>query len=138
MTWIDDCLAKQSAAEDRALLIRQHSGPIYDALWQEIVRCVQEAKSKTKLRLITNGALFSRIVRKPLSVGIDESATSEEFILTMEGATVKASGDRVDIEFDLDVCPDGVVCLKRNGEPISVAEASRLILEPFLFPDLRG
>jgi hypothetical protein len=39
---------------------------------------------------------------------------------------------------DLDVCEDGVVCLKLAGSMILIEDAAKRILDPFLFPQLQG
>jgi len=48
------------------------------------------------------------------------------------------AGDRGHFFFELDICPDGVVCLMFEGSPISVEDAAIRVLDPFLFPQLQG
>ena len=49
---------------------------------------------------------------------------------------ITARGTGVDVKFSIDVCDDGVICLKRNGERISLEDAAGLILRPFAYPEL--
>ena len=39
--------------------------------------------------------------------------------------------------FEIGICDDGIVCLKRDGNPISGLDAAHTILGPFLFPELQ-
>jgi hypothetical protein len=51
---------------------------------------------------------------------------------------IRASGDRTNLFFDLDLGADGVVGLLKDGRSISVEDAAIAILDPFLFPQLQG
>jgi hypothetical protein len=60
-----------------------------------------------------------------------------QFRLTLKNHLISAKGDReLNFEFLLDVCPDGVVCLKSDGEQIAPEWAAASILDKFLFPCL--
>ena len=102
-------------------------------------RCLQnldEAKEKGFV-LSTNGAPRKRVIslaKKNRSGDFFEC----EVALVDAKNRIRASGDRVELFLDLDICPDGVVCLKLSGRQISIEGAAISILDPFLFPQLQG
>jgi hypothetical protein len=138
MSWIDDRLADRNALRARETLIKEHAISIYEALWNKLVEHIEDAKTKS-FDLFTNGALQNRKVilwKKELSG--EYAKTSEELTFRLDGKVIFArSANGLDLSFYLDVCPDGVVCLKTTGDKqISIEEASIAILDLFLFPDL--
>ncbi len=134
MSWIEDRLRKRADLVERVGLIRQHAIPIYDALWRQIVQFIEEAKEKG-FDLHTNGALQKRIVRLALA-----PKGSVEFTLSLDESKrhISASGDRVDLTFELDVFPNDIVSLKLFSRENSIEEAAISILDPFLFPESQG
>jgi hypothetical protein len=132
MTWIDDRLAQEKARRERWDLIKQHADAVYEALWTQIVEYVAEAKSKS-LSVFTTGSVHDRIVSTS-----PDARYPDQLHVTMGKGRIRAHGTGIDIEFLLDVCPDGVVCLKLRGEPISTEAAAIRILDPLLFPNLQG
>lgn len=137
MSFIDDRLAERKELERRNNLIDEHAIPIYEALWKKIAEHVKEAHEKG-LPVLTNGSLQNRIVRMSVDPAPHQSGRRpDEFRLVLKNDRISARGDRgLNLEFTLDVCPDGLVCLKAQGMEISVEEAAIRILDPFLFPDL--
>jgi hypothetical protein len=136
MTWIDTRMADLEAWRKRNSTIRAHAADIYEALWKEIVEHLDEAKQKG-FPLSTNGASRKRVV----SLEKDNKPGQHwelDVILVDPKDRIRAKGDRVDLFLDLDICPDGVVCLKLDGKQISLEEAAIRILDPFLFPQLNG
>jgi hypothetical protein len=116
MTWINERLIQRQALRERSALVREHAIPIYEALWQKIVERVDEARRES-FPLVTMGSLQDRRV-----------------VLAPAGCARGSHG--LKLEFVLDVCPDGVVCLKFHGERIGEDEAAIEILDAFLFPEL--
>jgi hypothetical protein len=137
MNWIERRLADLEAHQQRNAAIRERAVEIYEALWREIVGHVGDAQAKG-IAVSTNGAPRKRVVKlgkQNLSGGYWEAEVS----LPDSKDRIRAKGDRVDLIFMLDVCPDGVVCLRcsTGAESISIEDAAIAILDPFLFPQLR-
>jgi hypothetical protein len=137
MTWIDDRLAQRKMLEECNELIASSAEEIYDGLWEEIARFVDEAKKKG-LPVFTNGKPHERVVGLVMVPGPNESfAMSKELrIKLLKGERcIKAHGPKVDIRLSLDVCRDNVVCLKYGENEIRTDAAAKLILDKFLFPE---
>src|SRR5437899_1711134 len=122
MTWIDRRMADLESWKKRNTAIRDHALEIYEALWNEIVEHLKEAKEKG-LPVSTNGAPRKRVI------GLEKQNKSGqrvelEVILVDAKDRIRVKGDRVDLFLDLDICPDGVVCLKLTGKPISIEDAA--------------
>jgi len=136
MTWIESRIADLNALQERNAVIRQHAVLIYDTLWAAVMEHIEEAK-KRDFALSTNGALQKRIV-KLAKQNLSGDHFEFELALVDSKTRIRAQGDRVNFMLDLDVCQDGVVCLKVDREPISVEQAATRILDPFLFPQLQN
>jgi hypothetical protein len=63
--------------------------------------------------------------RKPRQLAIALAPDKSEII---------ADSDTDSLQIPIEVCADGVVRLKRKGQHLSIPQAAKLILEPFLFP----
>jgi hypothetical protein len=155
MSWIDDDAAelkwlKESAAqlEERNREIANAAEKIYNDLWDELVRCIDEAK-KTGIpvaaHLMTNGDPFERrivghaiIVPQPVKPPASSSTRKVITVkLTADHLQIEVSGlHKTPIYFPLDLCDDGVVRLKHKGEHKTIQDAAKLILRPILFPEL--
>ena len=136
MTWIESRMADLEALRQRNAIIREHAAAIYDALWGTIVEHLDEAKNKG-FAVSTNGALQKRTV-KLAKQNLSGDKFQFDLRLVDSKTQISAQGDRVKFMFDLDVCPDGVVCLKHERQVISVEDAAVRVLDPFLFPQLQG
>ena len=136
MTWIERRMADLEEFRKRKSAIRERAVDIYEALWKEITGHVEEAERKG-FAISTNGALRKRsvLLEKKNKPG---QFFELEIILVDAKDRIRATGDRVDFFLDLDLCPDGVVCLKLTGNQISVEDAAIRVLDPFLFPELQG
>ena len=108
---------------------------IFDDLWREIVALVKEAKEKG-LSVFTNGTPFERIVCTSLNPST-EGRRELRISLCREPERISVSGLAQSIEFLIEEDDNRVVCLKWKEKPISIEKAARLILEPFLFPELQ-
>jgi len=136
VTWIERRMADLEEFRKRKSAIRERAVDIYEALWKEITGHVEEAERKG-FAISTNGALRKRsvLLEKKNKPG---QFFELEIILVDAKDRIRATGDRVDFFLDLDLCPDGVVCLKLTGNQISVEDAAIRVLDPFLFPELQG
>jgi len=80
---------------------------------------------------------------KKRSVSLQKEGKANQFwgldvVLVDAKDRIRVAGDRGHFFFELDICPDGVVCLMFEGSPISVEDAAIRVLDPFLFPQLQG
>ena len=146
MTWIDDRLAERQKRDEHEQLIADHAETIFNDLWAEIKRSVDEAKSK-QIPVYTNGATYERVVLLSVigptrhaqvfgeQVSQQQSPPKRLHIkLAKDNSGIIISGPPEKLYFD--VSEDNVVCLKCDKNQISIHDAARAILDPFLFPEL--
>jgi len=146
LTWIDDRLAERQKRNEHEQLIADYAEKIFNDLWGEIKRSVEEAKTK-QIPVYTNDAPYERAVF--LSVTgltrhaqvFGEQASQQQsppkrldIKLAKDNSGITISGPPGKLSFD--VCEDKVVCLKCGEKQISIHDAARAILDPFLFPEL--
>ena len=131
MSWIDERLAERKALADRNRLLDEHAVSIYEAVWEEMMKVVEEAKTKGGLALFPNGGLQKRHI----TWAVPSNDRTLNFTMK-DKRQIRASGTGVDLVFELDICDGGVVCLKYGVSQVSEQEAARAILDPFLFPEL--
>ena len=155
MSWIDEDAAefqrqRESAAElaARNSQIASCAEKIYNELWKEVVARIDEAKSKGNWHagnLLTNGDPYERrifnhqiIVPQPVKAGAASSSPKYVVIkLAADHLKIEVTGlPKTPIYFLLDVCEDGVVLPKYEGECKTIQESAKLILRPVLFPEL--
>jgi hypothetical protein len=130
MSWIDERIEQRAEIERRDRLIDDHATKIYMAVWSEIMEVVQEGSSKG-FPLTAGGSLHERMIMLRVSSGNERTV----HFTMKDKRKIHASGDGVELWLELDVCDGGIVCLKNSGEQITVQEAARCILDPFLFPE---
>lgn len=138
MSFIDDGIAKRQELKKRNDLIDEHGPKIYNDLWERMTRYFDEANEK-HFKIFTNGSLFDRLVEIQLIRPNATSSHREKFRLVLDAKLrrITAIGDRgVHFTFLLDVCPDGIVCLKQNESRVENEDAVVMILTQFLFPEL--
>jgi hypothetical protein len=134
VNWIDDAERETQASIERLRLITEHQEEVYEALWQEVKAQIEDAKRIERFKvLFTNGGQLSRVVRLPVQGGTRE--ISFELNKHDNRIITKRSGDHY-VYFDIDVCDDGIVCLKLNEKPVTLKDAAQAALRPFLFVEL--
>ena len=138
MNWIDDRLQQCNETWARSAQIEQAAEKIFNNIWDAITPLVEEAKTKG-IKALTNGHPYERTV--VLSVGaplIRSSGNPRIMVMKLEKDKhcILVSGMQPNIQLDMDVCDDGVVCVKINGKRFSIGDASVYILDRFFFPDL--
>jgi hypothetical protein len=155
MSWIDDDAEElkrlqESAAElaARERQIKDSAAKIYNDLWTEILERIAEAKNKGNHRaaqLITNGDPYERrilnhriVVPQPIKPSQSSSSANHVVLtLTPDRLKIEITGLRKAKDYlVLDVCEDGVVRPKHEGECKRIDEAVRLILRPIIYPEL--
>jgi len=134
MTWIEERLAQREALRERTRLIEEHTPKIYQAVWEEILRFVKDGQAAGMV-LNTGGSANARAVYSSV---LGQPQSNRELTVSLESGKLVANpyDGGIVVAFDFDVCGDGVVCLKRGGTRVSEREAARIILDPFLFPEL--
>lgn len=141
MSFIDDAIAQRKALKERALQISAHGEKIFADMWTRMGGYIDEARRKNpeEFHISTNGSLFDRIVESQIIPAGATEMHREKFNLTLDAREeqITAKGDgKVNFTFNLDICQDGVVCLKFKNEPIGTDDAVVKILRRFFFPDL--
>ena len=142
MNWIDDRIKQRQVEASRSAVIDSSAEQIFNDLWDEINRWVAEAKQKN-LPVFTNGTPYERIVSLsvPPPSGRSQSNPRQLTIrLAREKKAIVVGGISAggqSVQLTLDVCDDGVICIKHYGERVSVSEIAMQILDHFLFPELQ-
>jgi hypothetical protein len=142
MDWLDDSARERDRRDVHSKEIALRGYEVFESLWRDVTRWIEEAKTKGHL-LSTNGSPESRTVKlefnppnpqarllpKELKIDIaqDRSVISAVFP-DKEG----------EIIFLLDICDDGVICIKHEGKKIYPSDAAILILRRFIFPEQQG
>jgi hypothetical protein len=145
MSWIDDRISDQKMLEEhqsevaeRKRAIAAEAETIYGDLWDELKEVLKEFESKN-LPAYLNGSPLQRLIRRPgkIKPGTSSHPGHEILVaLSKDRQAISISGE-VTIHLQLDVCDDGVVCMKLSGESISLRNAANKILDRFYFPELQ-
>ncbi len=139
MSWIEQRLAEKGEREQRNRVIAEHESAVYENLWEQVKLDLEEAQRRG-IEVSTNGAPHDRTVSLAVALKPGEDFTrSKRLHIRLEKGPhlVKVSGGPVSVEFRIDVSSDGVVRLKHGDRQLSAEEAARMILDPFLFPELQ-
>ena len=140
MSWLDERIAEANTLAMRSALIEEHATAVYESLWSEIKAKIEEAKTKGFSGLMTNGRPTARKIILPdvvPALGRTLSAPREIMVeLRKSEQSVVTTGAK-QLSFVLDVCEDGVVCLKFGENSVTVERAAELIITPLLFPELQ-
>ena len=103
----------------------QHAEEIYEGLWEEIVKVANDP-TIAFTKIVTNGLPQHRTValgKRILKIDLAEDKHS----------IIASPPDSPEILLAVTVCPDGVVCLKHDGERVTYSQAAQKIMEPFIF-----
>lgn len=142
MTWINETEIRWLAARDRDARIEEHATDIYEALWAQVMRDLNDVKSIERFAgLTTNGRQLAHIISFPVdaSPSILSMPRSLQITLEKDEHRIVATGQHPELEivFEIGVCEsDGAVCLMVDGKKISYEDASRRALTAFLYPGL--
>jgi hypothetical protein len=139
MTWINDRMNERAVEARRRNYIADAAENTFNGLWEEVIRCVQEAQSHG-IQVGTNGYAYERIVYLSSPPTASQAITRRKELrvtLKKDKYLIAISGG-IESPFDLvfDLRRDDVVCLKRDGIEVDLESAAQVILDPFLFPDL--
>lgn len=135
MDWIDKKLTAHNKAKSDVQAVVGAADGIFNAIWGGVVAISQYANER-QMRTSTNGSPYDRVVNMTLYPKVGEVSASPRVLhLTLAESRRKifAKWDGANLDFSIEVCDDGVVCLKLDGRRVDALEAARLIMEPFLF-----
>jgi hypothetical protein len=109
---------------------------VFDQLWEEIKEVCLAGKNRG-MNLDTNGSPLSRVVLMLATHGQSNARSENDRKLTIslsaDRRSILAASDSGENEMKIEVCPDGVVCLKFQAHKVSSRDAAKIIMEPFLF-----
>jgi hypothetical protein len=131
MNWIDDRIQQSHDENTRKRKINDESPRTFDALWAIMQVDIEHANAKLGPGHITvEGNASTRDVR--LLVKTVSKGKQIRFSLNLDKHAILVDSKAL---FNLDVCPNGTVCLKdETGDVIELHKASEVILGPLLFP----
>src|SRR5712692_9787496 len=100
MTWLDDRLAERERLKTRNKLVEVESAKIFDDLWREVLRSVEEGTEKG-LPLRTNVSAYERVVIELVlksSRQEDERQRELTIRLLMEEEKISVSGPSISLQ----------------------------------------
>ena len=134
MSWVDGHFKDHERAEKESAKVRLRAEQLYDELWKEITDRVMDARNGGML-VSTNGSSYERVVLLGGAVMLRPFSEAKQLTITLEDRRkIVVTWEDGTIEIPLRVRPDGVVCLTHQARELTIPEAAKLILEPFLFP----
>jgi hypothetical protein len=138
MSWIDKRIQQRQKLMERNKAVADGAEGLFDDLWKEIAALTKEANDKG-LPVGTDGSAYERVVWAAVIPRLGQPTDRRELRINLhkDREEISVSGSSVPLGLSIDVCDDGVICLKHNGRRILIQGAARLILDPFLFPELQ-
>jgi hypothetical protein len=143
VSWIDDTEKQWRAGHDRAARIEEQATDIYEALWAEVLRTLNSAKSSVErfADITTNGRQLAHVISFPEDTRDPVPPRYVQIELQKSEHRIVTSGQPNEtdlvIRFDIDICKsDGGACLKFEGNKVSYEKAARRILTALLYPGL--
>ena len=138
MGWIDERMEQHRRLMERNRFVADSAESLFDELWKEIAARTKEAHDKG-LPAGTDGSAYERIVWASVVPRLSQATNRRELRINLHKQLedISVTGSDFSLNLSIDVCEDGVICLKHNGKRILIPEAARLILDPFLFPELQ-
>lgn len=142
MGWIHNRRLEQQRRHEEWALIEQEAEAVYNLLWEELQVSVKEAREEG-FDLGTNGAPWERVIAWRGKPSDREPVVYQKELrirLNKAAGSIVASGYRngTAVDLKLVVGSDNVVGLSIQDGRVTMAQAARLILEPFLFPSGLG
>lgn len=138
MSWIDERVEQRRRLTERNKAVAEGAEVLFHDLWEEIAAQTKEAHDKF-VQVGTNGSAYERIVWTPNVPSLAQPTNRRELRINLhkEREEISISATEFSLNLSIDVCEDGVICLKHNGKRVLIQEAARLILDQFLFPELQ-
>jgi len=127
-------MEEERLLEERKQIVFVKAGALFEALWNEIVRCVAEAARK-KVPVATSIMAGNRLVyvspskmTGPVRKEIALSLAKDRTCIAIAGSPVR--------KLEIDKSESNSVYLKRDGKQISIPDAAIQLLDPLLFGNL--
>jgi hypothetical protein len=136
MSWLDEQISKRDDLIRREMLLDQHAPEVYADLWECISKIIAEAETKlTTCQLLPSGSPNERTV---LAASLGAAGKGRQMTLRLEKGqrSITAYFDGAIMPFEIGICKDGVVCLRRGDRQLRGQEVAQMIMGPFLFPEL--
>lgn len=132
MGWLDERMAQSKALRECEKNIWDNAPGLFNAIWDSIVALVEDAK-KRGFVLVTNGGPYDRVVRLPQTPG-----EPLELRITLSSSRTKITvlAPNMSMDLPIDLCADGVACVKLDGLEASLEDVAIRALDPLLFPEL--
>jgi hypothetical protein len=139
MSWIDERVEQRRRLVERNKAVAEGAEVLFNDLWEEITAQAKEAHEKF-VAVGIDGSAHEKIVWAPNVSSLAQPTNRRELKINLhkEREQISISGTEFSMILTIEVCEDGVVCLKYNGKPVLIQEAARLILDQFLFPELQA
>jgi hypothetical protein len=135
MSWIDERIAERKALNARRKAIKEGAPAIYQALWDYIVDLLKE-EAAASLGASSNGSPEDRVVSIPMTNPKGGDRPELHIRLSRREPQITVSGPGINLTFKFERFEDDLVSLEIGDSKISIEDAARKILDPFLFPDL--
>jgi hypothetical protein len=136
MTWLDGKLAAFEYETRRDSDINAHAPALFKAVWDQVFAIVQEANGKG-FELRTNGNSERRSLEHCAGPTYRPVGMRPEIItvsLSQDRHALEVSGLKAGtLTFQIDTCPDNIVCLHFAGTQKTPEECAHIILGRFLF-----
>jgi hypothetical protein len=136
MSWIDDRLSEKKALEERSMRIYSEAPRIHGELWKEIVVQINEAKGKgfEKILMMQPEEILLPVNPEAGQTSAAPRTLSLHLKRDHTAITAKISGTELALPLEVE---SGRVVMKHEGKTLSVQNAAVVILDRFLFPDLK-
>ena len=134
MTWFEERYARYEKLVHERQLVLFNGRALFESLWKEIISITKSAEEK-KIKFQTSGDPENRTIAMIL-VGNPFQAEFRRLDLKLTAGfrSVVAASDAGKTTLPIVVCPDGVVCFSsEQGSYLTIDQASKAILEPFIF-----
>jgi hypothetical protein len=134
MEWIEQKLSEWRKMQGDLMAIEGAADSIFEQLWDDIAESARVADLHG-MGIKTNGMPRHRtvIMAQPLMVPRMAADRRLTIDLVENRRRITTNSDAGNKDFTIEICPDGVVCLKLLSQRISIQDAAREVMEDFLF-----
>lgn len=135
MSWMDDRLGERKVLEEREQRIFAEAPRLHGELWKEILKQIEEAKTKGfKILMVDPDEIVLPVNPSPGPRSVNPRKL--RLNLKKDHSVLVANMTGGDATFTIDLYNNEVV-LKHEDKVLSVSEATILVLDRFLFPELK-
>jgi hypothetical protein len=133
MEWIEQKLSEWRKMQGDLMAIEGAADSIFEQLWDDIAESARAADLHG-MGIKTNGMPRHRtvIMAKPM---IARMTADRKLAIDLadDRRRITTNSDAGNRDFTIEICPDGVVCLKLLSQRISIQDAAKEVMEDFLF-----